>query len=433
MQQERPALTQPSVHFQRLAGFTALCLVLAAFNLRPALTSLSTMLTEIQDGLQISSFWAGILTTIPVLCFGIFGPLAPVLSSRIGVERAIFLLFLVLATGIGLRQFDFKILLVLSTLAAGASIGMAGVLLPVVIRRDFPHQIGLMTGLYTMVLSIGGATGAGLTPMIERHFGAWNSALAVWSVPAVLAAALWGLTALAQPKAGRAARMPPFSALLRDPIAWAVTGYMGLQAALAFIVLGWLPTLLRDRGLDVIDAGFVTSVSIIAQTITALLTPILATRSGSPRALVMTAHLGFRSGTGAGRHLCLSASLHLAAFTLGRDSSHALGHVPEHRLSRRLARPSHDQPLEGFLRWTQWVGRAFHSNFMLRNLVRLSCGTIKQDPRAIQARLNHLRRTNGTGAEIVANRSRRLLPTSGGRVFVIEYCTIDRGREGQAK
>src|SRR4051812_46287426 len=171
MQQVRPVLTQPSVHSWRLAGFTALCLVLAAFNLRPALTSLSTMLTEIQDGLQISSFWAGILTTIPVLCFGIFGPLAPVLSSRIGVERAIFLLFLVLATGIGLRQFDFKILLVLSTLAAGASIGMAGVLLPVVIRRDFPHQIGLMTGLYTMVLSIGGATGAGLTPMIERHFG----------------------------------------------------------------------------------------------------------------------------------------------------------------------------------------------------------------------------------------------------------------------
>jgi CP family cyanate transporter-like MFS transporter len=287
MQQERPALTQPSVHFQRLAGFTPLCLVLAAFNLRPALTSLSTMLTEIQDGLQISSFWAGILTTIPVLCFGIFGPLAPVLSSRIGVERAIFLLFLVLATGIGLRQFDFKTLLVLSTLTAGASIGMAGVLVPVVIRRDFPRQIGLMTGLYTMVLSIGGATGAGLTPMIERHFGTWNSALAVWSVPAFLAAVLWGLTALTRPQAARAARMPPFSMLLRDPIAWAVTGYMGLQAALAFIVLGWLPTLLRDRGLDIMDAGFVTSMSIIAQTITALLTPVLATRIGSPRTLVM--------------------------------------------------------------------------------------------------------------------------------------------------
>jgi CP family cyanate transporter-like MFS transporter len=125
------------------------------------------MLTEIQDGLQISKFWAGILTTIPVLCFGIFGPLAPMLSSRIGIERTIFVLFLVLTAAIGLRYFEFKIPLVLSTLAAGAAIGMAGVLLPVVIRRDFPHHIGLMTGFYTMVLSAGGATGAGLTPVIE--------------------------------------------------------------------------------------------------------------------------------------------------------------------------------------------------------------------------------------------------------------------------
>jgi CP family cyanate transporter-like MFS transporter len=112
---------------------------------------------------------------------------------------------------------------------------MAGVLLPVVIRRDFPHHIGLMTGLYTVVLSAGGATGAGLTPVIERSAGTWNLALAVWSVPALLAAALWG-AARAQPRAGRAARIPPFSRLLQDPTAWVVTGYTGLQAALAFIV-----------------------------------------------------------------------------------------------------------------------------------------------------------------------------------------------------
>ena len=193
---------------------------------------------------------------------------------------------LVLTAAIGLRYFDLTIPLVLSTLAAGAAIGMAGVLLPVVIRRDFPHHIGLMTGFYTMALSAGGATGAGLTPVIERSVGTWNLALAVWGVPALLAAVLWARAALAQPRAGRAARIPSFFILIRDPIAWAVTGYMGLQAALAFIVLGWIPTLLRDRGLDVVDAGIVTSVSIIAQTSTALLTPVLAVRTGSPRVLV---------------------------------------------------------------------------------------------------------------------------------------------------
>jgi CP family cyanate transporter-like MFS transporter len=111
-------------------------------------------------------------------------------------------------------------------------------------------------------------------------------ALTVWSVPALLAAALWARAAWAQPKASRAARIPSFFILIRDPIAWAVTGYMCFQAALAFIVLGWVPTLLRDRGLDVVDAGIVTSVSIVAQTATALLTPVLAVRTGSPRVLV---------------------------------------------------------------------------------------------------------------------------------------------------
>jgi CP family cyanate transporter-like MFS transporter len=296
MQQERPALTRSVSGPWQFAGFLAICLVLAAFNLRPALTSLATVLTEIQGSLQISSFWAGILTTIPVLCFGLFGPLAPMLASRLGIERAIFLLFLALTAAIGLRYFDFKIPLVLSTLAAGAAIGMAGVLLPVVIRRDFPHHIGLMTGLYTMVLSAGGATGAGLTPVIERSVGTWNVALAVWGVPALLAAALWARAAWAQPRAGRAARIPSFFILIRDPMAWVVTGYMGLQAALAFIVLGWVPTLLRDRGLDVVDAGIVTSVSIIAQTATALLTPVLAVRTGSPRVLVTAVLLMSVSG-----------------------------------------------------------------------------------------------------------------------------------------
>ena len=72
-------------------------------------------------------------------------------------------------------------MLIVSTLIAGAAIGIAGVLLPVIIRRDFPHRLGLMTGLYTMVLSIGGASAAGLTPILERHTGSWNVALAVWS------------------------------------------------------------------------------------------------------------------------------------------------------------------------------------------------------------------------------------------------------------
>jgi len=287
MQQERPVPNQREAPILRLAGFAGLCLLVAAFNLRPALTSLATMLAEIQRGLGISSFWAGILTMIPVLCFGLFGPLAPLLSARLGIEKAIFGMFAMLAAALGLRLVESSLALIVSTLVAGAAIGIAGVLLPVIIRRDFPHRLGLMTGLYTMVLSIGGASAAGLTPILERHVGSWNVALAAWSLPAIGGAILWAIFATRNHQEFKAGRLPRFSALFGDPTAWYVTAFMGLQAALAFIVLGWLPTLLRDRGIDVVDAGAITSLSIVAQTLTSLITPVLATRRLPAGALVL--------------------------------------------------------------------------------------------------------------------------------------------------
>jgi len=270
-----------------VVSFTLACIVLAAINLRPALTSIATMLTEIQQGLGLNGVWIGILTTMPVLCFGIFGPFAPLLSARLGLERAIALLFMSLAAGLALRLVPQSAALFASTLLAGAAIGMAGVLLPVVIRRRFPTRLGPMTGLYTMILSVGGASAAGLTPVFERAWQSWTLALAVWSIPALVAALLWSGLASSETATTGTAPLPRFSLLLRDRLAWYVTAFMGLQAGLAFIVLGWLPTLLRDRGLDVLDAGIVTSVSILAQTVTALLVPSLATQRVSPRLLIV--------------------------------------------------------------------------------------------------------------------------------------------------
>jgi len=267
--------------------FTLACIVLAAINLRPALTSIATMLTEIQQGLGLSGVWVGVLTTMPVLCFGVFGPFAPLLSARLGLERAIALLLMGLAAGLALRVFPQSAALLVSTLLAGAAIGMAGVLLPVVTRRRFPTRLGPMTGLYTMILSVGGASAAGLTPVFEQIWQSWTLALAVWSIPALAAALLWSGLASSETATTGTAPLPRFSLLLRDRLAWYVTAFMGLQAGLAFIVLGWLPTLLRDRGLDVLDAGIVTSVSILAQTATALLVPSIATQRVSPRVLIV--------------------------------------------------------------------------------------------------------------------------------------------------
>ncbi|MGO4525817.1 MFS transporter [Microvirga sp. 2MCAF35] len=268
-------------------GFIIACVVVAALNLRPALTSTATMVTEIQTNLDLSRAWIGVLTTMPVLCFGAFGPLAPFLSAMLGLERAIAVLLLSLAAGLALRVFPNGFALFGGTLVAGAAIGMAGVLLPVVIRRRFPAQLGPMTGFYTMILSVGGASAAGLTPILEGAWRSWTLALASWSALAFTGGIMWAAFASAEQSSAGTARLPRFSLLLRDRLAWSVTAFMGLQAGLAFIVLGWLPTLLRDRGLDVFDAGVVTSISILSQTATALLVPSLATRRVSPRLLIL--------------------------------------------------------------------------------------------------------------------------------------------------
>ncbi|WP_150117643.1 MFS transporter [Microvirga vignae] len=271
----------------RLLLFTGLCLVLGALNMRPALTSLATVLTDVEQDLAVGRLWTGFITTAPVLCFGIFGLPAPWLAGRLGLERAIALLLLFLFMGLALRTQVSSAGLVASTLISGAAIGMAGVLLPVVIRRDFPERAGIATGVYTMAMSIGGASAASLTPILERATGTWTSALAIWSLPALATALAWGGLALVSHRASRMARLPHFSALLRDRVAWNVTAFMGLQAGLAFIVLGWLPTLLRGRGYGGLEAGLVTSISILAQAITALMVPSLATRRVSPALLVI--------------------------------------------------------------------------------------------------------------------------------------------------
>ncbi len=279
-----------------LVGFVVACVVVAALNLRPALTSTATMVAEIQAGLGLGGVWMGVMTTMPVLCFGAFGPLAPFMSARLGLERTIAALLVGLAAGLALRALPTSLALFAGTLVAGASIGMAGVLLPVVIRRRFPERIGSMTGLYTMVLSIGGASAAGLTPLFEGAWHSWTLALASWSVLAFVGSIMWAVLAAVEPPSVGTARLPRFSLLLHDRLAWSVTAFMGLQAGLAFIVLGWLPTLLRDRGLDVLDAGVVTSVSILSQTATALLVPSLATRRVSARVLVVLVLLATCTG-----------------------------------------------------------------------------------------------------------------------------------------
>ena len=263
-------------------------LVCVAFNLRPALSSIAPVLVEIQASTGLSATLAGVLTTAPVLCLGVFGPLAPRLARRSSAETVVALFLIVLAAGLALRGLGSIPALFFGMILAGAGIGVIGVLVPGIIKRDFPAHAALITGLYTMVLCAGAAAGAGMTVPFERSFGVdWGGALMLWAVPAVAALVVWAPQILGGRPSHFGMQKSEFSRLLRDPLAWQVTGYMGLQSSLAYIVFGWMPVILRDRGLDALNAGWMASASVMAQTVTALAVPMLAGRARDQRSLVV--------------------------------------------------------------------------------------------------------------------------------------------------
>ncbi len=261
-------------------------LVLVALNLRPALSSMAPVLGQVSEGLGLNASQAGLLTTLPVLCLGLFAPLAPVLARRFGSERVILGILATLALGIVVRSSLGATGVFLGSLMAGASIGIIGVLLPGIVKRDFPQHAGTLTGVYTMALCLGAAMAAGATVPLAQHFDrSWALGLGFWMVPALLAMLVW----LPQARQGHGLHKVAYRVrgLWRDPLAWQVTLYMGLQSSLAYIVFGWLPSILIGRGLSPTEAGLVLSGSVIVQLVSSLSAPWLATRGKDQRLAIV--------------------------------------------------------------------------------------------------------------------------------------------------
>ncbi|WP_047284026.1 CynX/NimT family MFS transporter [Pseudomonas protegens] len=261
-------------------------LILVALNLRPALSSMAPLLSDVSQSLGLSAAKAGLLTTLPVLCLGLFAPLAPLLARRFGAERVVLGILLALALGIVLRSSLGEFGVFAGSVLAGASIGVIGVLLPGIVKRDFARHAGTMTGVYTMALCLGAAMAAGATVPLSQHFGgSWAMGLGFWVVPALVAALFW----LPQVGHQHGAHHVAFRVrgLLRDRLAWQVTLYMGLQSSLAYIVFGWLPSILIGRGLTPTQAGLVLSGSVIVQLASSLAAPWLATRGKDQRLAIV--------------------------------------------------------------------------------------------------------------------------------------------------
>ena len=236
----------------RIAAFVLLAAIVAvALNQRPAVVAVAPVLGELRADTGLSSAMAGLLTTLPVLCFGAFAPIAPRLARRIGLETAVALSLVLLAAGIALRLLPPVALLYAGSVLAGAAIALANVLLPAYVKREF-RRPGAVMGLYSAALNVGAAAGAALTIPLAGALGVdWRWALGSWLLLALVALALWLPVAGTGHAHRTSAPLPEGEgswSLLRQPLARQVTAYLGLQSVQFYSLAAWLPTVLADAG-----------------------------------------------------------------------------------------------------------------------------------------------------------------------------------------
>lgn len=266
---------------------TAVAIMVVAANLRPAVVAVAPLVGDIKAATGWSSAVTGLLTTLPVFVFGLVAPLAPRCAARFGIERTVFAALAVLIAATAVRMVPAPSALFAGSALAGAGIGICNVVLPSLIKRDFPHRSGLMTGLYSMTLSGGAAAAAALTiPINDALGGDWRMALASWGLFAVLALVIW-VPQLRRVHRIEVGHTPP--SLWRNPVAWAITVFMAAQSLIFYTFTAWLPEVLIDRGMSPGAAGAVLALGQVAGLSMSLLAPIVAGRFADQRVITMLA------------------------------------------------------------------------------------------------------------------------------------------------
>ena len=251
-------------------------IVLLALNLRTLVASLPPLLTHVRADLGLSGFAAGLLTTLPVLAFGGFAPLAPRLTRRVSIERVLVGCALLTAVAAGMRGAGGWAPLFAGCALAGLAVAIAQAVLPVFIRLRHPALTGMLTGAYSMSLTLGAALAAALAVPLEDGLGSWEASLASWAVPALVAALVWLPAAL---RPGTTVEGPPSPSLWRSRLAWNVSLFMGMQSMAFYAGLSWLPSVLEDAGFSEAEAGTLQALGALVQLAPAFAVPVLAARA----------------------------------------------------------------------------------------------------------------------------------------------------------
>jgi MFS transporter, CP family, cyanate transporter len=264
-------------------------LVLLSFNLRPAAVSVGPVLSEVRKGLGLSGTGAGLLTSLPVLAFALFGALAPVLARRIGIHRSSALALVCVVLGLAGRAavHSSVAFLALSALAL-AGMATANVLLPSLVKLHFPDRIGRVTSVYTTALAIGLTSAFLLTVPISHAFGSWRAGLGAWAIIGLVALVPWVGLVGHDRHLEQVARSISFGDVARTRIGWAMVVFFGLQSLQAYSIFGWFAQLWRDNGYSAGHAGLLLALVAAMSIPLSLWLPGAAARRDDQRPMILT-------------------------------------------------------------------------------------------------------------------------------------------------
>ena len=263
-------------------------ILLIATTLRVAFTGAAPLLDAIRSEYGLTTAQTGLLTTLPLLAFGLVSPLAAGVARRFGIERSLLLAMILICLGIGLRSLPFVSLLFIGTAVIGCGIALGNVLLPGLIKRDFSQHVAKMTGAYS--LTMGGAAALGsamVVPLALAGLG-WRGALLTLMVFPLLALFVW------LPQSRRQATAPLTGSgaihnrgIWRSALAWQVTLFLGITSLVYYVIIGWLPAILQSIGYSEAQAGSLHGLLQLATAAPGLAIPLILHRLKDQRGIAV--------------------------------------------------------------------------------------------------------------------------------------------------
>jgi CP family cyanate transporter-like MFS transporter len=260
-------------------------IILIGFNLRPALSGVGPLIAMIREATGLSNSMLGLLTTLPLVAFGVLSTLTPLFTRRFGIEKTLSGALLLLTVGIVLRAFGYIPLLFLGTILLGIAIAFGNVLLPALVKRDFDKRSGFMTSLYSGMMGVGAALAAGLSvPIAESFPGSWKTSLGVWGLFSFLAFLVWvSQNKFSVPTNSKRSFKKAMKDLGSNALAWNVALFLGLQSIAFYVILAWLPDILISKGFTSSEAGWYLSLSQVTGVLGSVLVPVIAAKKDDQR------------------------------------------------------------------------------------------------------------------------------------------------------